>query len=99
MAGRHAAATLPVRTAPGGRASGPGEEQNRVMQATSSVAVDGLALSHDTVPSSCLWDLSESGLTISNISEPGPVISFRTGPVKSTKVARGEAVPAAMIRG
>ncbi|MBN1235621.1 MAG: M6 family metalloprotease domain-containing protein [Methanotrichaceae archaeon] len=60
--------------------------------------IDGLALSHDTVPSSCLWDRSESGLTISNISEPGPVISFRTGPVKSAKVARGEAVPAAMIK-
>jgi len=59
--------------------------------------VDGLALSHDTVPSSCLWDLSESGLTISSISEPGQVISFRTGQVKSTKVARGEAVSAAII--
>jgi M6 family metalloprotease-like protein len=59
--------------------------------------IDGLALSHDTLPSSCLWDLSESELTISNIGEPGQVISFRTGPVKSAKIARGEAVPAAMI--
>lgn len=58
---------------------------------------DGLALSHDTLPSTCQWDLSESGLTISNISEPGQVISFRTGPVKSTKSARGEAVAAALI--
>ncbi len=59
--------------------------------------IDGLALSHDTLPSSCMWDLSESGLTISNIGEPGPVISFRTGPVKSAKVARGEVVAAALI--
>ncbi|MDD4653548.1 MAG: proprotein convertase P-domain-containing protein, partial [Methanothrix sp.] len=59
--------------------------------------IDGLALSHNTIPSTCQWDLSESGLTISNISEPGQVISFRTGPVKSTKAARGEAVPAALI--
>lgn len=36
--------------------------------------IDGLALSHDTLPSSCQWDLSESGLTISNIGEPGQVI-------------------------
>ena len=58
---------------------------------------DGLALSHDTVPSSCLWDLSESGLTISKISDPGPVMSFSTGPIKSAKVARGEAAPGAAI--
>ncbi len=59
--------------------------------------IDGLALSHDTLPSSCQWDLSESGLTISNISEPGKVISFRTGPVKSTRAARGEVAAAAII--
>ncbi|MCX6677199.1 MAG: M6 family metalloprotease domain-containing protein [Methanothrix sp.] len=58
---------------------------------------DGLALTHDTVPSSCLWNCSESGLIISCISEPGPVMSFRVGPVKSSKSARGEAVPAARI--
>ena len=50
---------------------------------------DGLALSHDTVPSSCLWDLSESGLTISKISDPGPVMSFSAGPIKSTKRSQG----------
>lgn len=60
--------------------------------------VDGIALSHDTLPSSCMWDLSESGLTISHISELGPVISFRTGAAKSAKVARGEAVPSAIIK-
>jgi M6 family metalloprotease-like protein len=59
---------------------------------------DGLALTHDTVPSSCLWDLSESGLIISKISDPGPVVSFRTGPIKSTNVARGEAAPGAEIK-
>lgn len=59
--------------------------------------IDGLALSHDTLPHSCQWDRSESKLTISNIGEPGQVISFRTGPVKSTKSARGEAVAAALI--
>ena len=58
---------------------------------------DGLALSHDTVPSSCLWDLSESGLIISKISDPGQVVSFRAGPIKSTNVARGEAAPGTEI--
>ncbi len=57
----------------------------------------GLALSHDTLPSSRMWNLSESGLIISDISDPGEVISFQTGPVKSGKSARGEAVPAAVI--
>jgi M6 family metalloprotease-like protein len=57
----------------------------------------GLSLSHDTVPSSCLWDRSESGLIISDISEPGPVINFRTGPIKSKNVDKGEATPGAKI--
>ena len=42
-------------------------------------AVAGLALSDTTNPSSRLWDRSGSGLVISDISAPGPVIQFRTG--------------------
>ncbi|MDD4250192.1 MAG: hypothetical protein PHT13_13950 [Methanosarcina sp.] len=37
------------------------------------------AISHSTVPSSNLWDGSESGLIISNISAPGQIITFKTG--------------------
>ncbi len=59
---------------------------------------DGLAISHDTIPTTCTWDLSESGLIISNISEPGEVMSFRTGPVRSSRSVRSEAVPGAAIQ-
>jgi subtilisin-like proprotein convertase family protein len=43
--------------------------------------VDGTALSHSTVPASLLWSGQESGLTLSAISDPGPAIRFRAGPV------------------
>lgn len=38
-----------------------------------------VAISHSTVPSSNLWDGSESGLIISNISAPGQSITFQVG--------------------
>jgi len=41
--------------------------------------VAGVALSHDTLPSSLLRDGSDSGLIISDISEPGRVIAFVVG--------------------
>ncbi len=37
------------------------------------------AISHSTQPSSNLWDGSESGLTISNISTPGHIVTFQVG--------------------
>ncbi|WP_440945143.1 M6 family metalloprotease domain-containing protein [Methanosarcina sp. T3] len=37
------------------------------------------AISHNTLPSSNLWDGSESGLIISNISAPGQIVTFQVG--------------------
>ncbi|MHC1753897.1 MAG: M6 family metalloprotease domain-containing protein [Methanosarcina sp.] len=39
----------------------------------------GTTISHSTLPSSNLWDGSESGLIISNISAPGQIITFQVG--------------------
>lgn len=39
----------------------------------------GTALSHSSRPASLWWDGSESGLTLSEIGEPGPVITFHAG--------------------
>jgi len=41
--------------------------------------VEGIALAHDTVPAAIQWDGSDSGLVISNISQPGDAITFDTG--------------------
>jgi peptidoglycan hydrolase-like protein with peptidoglycan-binding domain len=43
-----------------------------------------VAISHSTQPSSNLWDGSESGLLVSNISAPGRAITFRVGPAGSS---------------
>jgi peptidoglycan hydrolase-like protein with peptidoglycan-binding domain len=58
-----------------------------------------VAVSHSTQPSSNLWDGSESGLVISNISVPGETISFQVGPAAATPAtlqmgAKGPAVKA-----
>jgi M6 family metalloprotease-like protein len=60
--------------------------------------VEGIALSHDTRPASVLWDGSDCGLQISNITEPGRVISFVIGQEKMERVAKasslcGEPIP------
>jgi M6 family metalloprotease-like protein len=39
----------------------------------------GITISHNTLPSSNLWDGSESGLIISNISAPGQIVTFQVG--------------------
>ena len=52
--------------------------------------VDRIALSHNTTPSSREWDGSDSGLTISDISEPGEVIRFRMGESTDHLVASGD---------
>ncbi|MCX6677878.1 MAG: proprotein convertase P-domain-containing protein [Methanothrix sp.] len=51
--------------------------------------MEGIALSHDTRPASVLWDGSDSGLVISNITEPGRVITFVIGQDKTDHVAKG----------
>lgn len=52
--------------------------------------IDRIALSHNTTPSSREWDGSDSGLTISDISEPGEVIRFRMGESTGHLVASGD---------
>jgi len=49
----------------------------------------GIALSHDTRPASVLWDGSDSGLIISNITEPGRVITFVIGQEKTDHLVKG----------
>lgn len=39
---------------------------------------EGIVLSHCTTPSSILWDGSDSGLTITNVSSHGKVMTFET---------------------
>lgn len=41
--------------------------------------IAGVALSHATVPATLTWDGSASGLVISEVGEPGPVIAFQVG--------------------
>ncbi|WP_292390449.1 M6 family metalloprotease domain-containing protein [Methanosarcina sp. UBA5] len=48
------------------------------------------AISHDTLPSSNLWDGSESGLIISNISAPGQIVTFQVGTSIQAKPSMGE---------
>lgn len=58
----------------------------------------GVALSAETNPSTRMWDTSDSGLTLSNISGPGEVIRFTVGGVEQpAELIRGEAAPAAAI--
>lgn len=58
----------------------------------------GTAVSHSSRPASLWWDGTESGLTISAISAPGPVLTFRTGEqgVAGTLVT-GASAPGATI--
>jgi M6 family metalloprotease-like protein len=57
----------------------------------------GIALSHNTRPASVLWDGSDSGLMISNIGEPGRVITFVMGQEKTDHVAKGSTLSGEMI--
>jgi subtilisin-like proprotein convertase family protein len=59
--------------------------------------VEGIALSHDTRPASVLWDGSDSGLQISNITEPGRIISFVIGQEKMERVAKASSLCGAAI--
>jgi M6 family metalloprotease-like protein len=62
-------------------------------------AVQGTALSHSSRPASLKWDGSESGLTLSAISDPGPRVTFTVGAVTapSGSVVTGESAPGASI--
>ena len=53
--------------------------------------VDGVALTHNTNPHSNMWDGSESGLIISQVTEPAEVISFMAGGEPSSLDVFGEA--------
>jgi M6 family metalloprotease-like protein len=54
-------------------------------------AVSGVALSHDTLPSSRLWDGTGSGLAISDVGPPGAVMRLRAGAAPPADVAAAEA--------
>ncbi|HNX38948.1 MAG TPA: M6 family metalloprotease domain-containing protein [Methanothrix sp.] len=57
----------------------------------------GVALSHATKPSSLLWDGSDSGLIISDISEPGRIISFLAGEGPGEARVRGSSASGGVI--
>ena len=57
----------------------------------------GAVLSHQTTPSSCRWDGSDSGLIIGDISAPGERMTFRVGTPVIGNVARGEITPDMLI--
>lgn len=56
-------------------------------------AVQGVALSSASVPSSREWDGRDSGLVISNISAPSGTITFSIGRAPEVVVANGQASP------
>ncbi len=63
-------------------------------------ACDGVALAHDTTPSSRVWSGSDSGLTIADVGAPGDVIRFRVGQApggSSGSRTRAEAFPNLLI--
>jgi M6 family metalloprotease-like protein len=57
--------------------------------------VAGTALSHATQPAAHLWDGSDSGLVISNVSPPGDVVAFTVGapPPQVQTTVSGSAAP------
>ena len=59
--------------------------------------IEGTALSHATRPATVLWDGSDSGLKISNISAPGKVMTFMVGRVETEHVAKASSLSKAAI--
>jgi M6 family metalloprotease-like protein len=59
--------------------------------------MDGIALNHDTRPSSNMWDGTDSGLLISQISAPGKIISFNIGKVDQDLVIKKISMPSEEI--
>jgi M6 family metalloprotease-like protein len=60
-------------------------------------SVEGIALSHDTRPANILWDGSDSGLMISNVTSPGKVITFVVGMIQTDLIVTGSSTPEATI--
>lgn len=60
--------------------------------------MEGIALGHDTRPASVLWDGSDSGLVISNIGEPGRIITFMVGQDKTDRVVKGSTLSGDAVR-
>ncbi len=60
-------------------------------------AVQGVALSAASNPSTREWDGRDSGLVISDIGVPGPTIGFRIGATPPVVIAEGEVAPNAPI--
>jgi M6 family metalloprotease-like protein len=56
-------------------------------------ATAGVALSSATNPNSREWDGRDSGLTISSVGAPGPVIAFTAGAVRAAATKSGRAEP------
>ncbi|MDD4163168.1 MAG: M6 family metalloprotease domain-containing protein [Methanothrix sp.] len=54
--------------------------------------IEGVALCHDTRPATILWDGSDSGLVISNVGEPGRVMTFVIGQEKIDHVIKGSKI-------
>ncbi len=66
--------------------------------------MEGIVISHSTVPSSNLWDGSESGLVISKVCSPGKAVTFLVGMPVQAQVATGssssgKAIPDKYTRG
>ena len=59
--------------------------------------VNGIAISHSTLPASLLWDGSDSGLQISKISSPGKIMTFVVGQADSELTVSGTSANAAKI--
>lgn len=59
--------------------------------------VESVALSHETRPSSLQWDGSDCGLVISNIGEPGRIISFHIGEDTAERVVKFTSQSGGMI--
>ena len=59
--------------------------------------IQGVAVSHDTTPSSRQWDDTDSGLTISDVGDAGEEIEFKMGEPKVVTVAGGETFPDLLI--
>lgn len=55
-------------------------------------SAQGIALAHETVPSSREWDGSDSELIISNIGRSGTTIAFQTGEAIDKNIATGSVV-------
>ncbi len=60
-------------------------------------AVNGVALSHTTSPSTRLWSGADSGLVISDVDVPDVRIGFRVGATAATPTVHGENLTAMTI--